>query len=90
MLKETYLAKLAITRQKYPDAESVVVTRTARSILAPSDRLLSDYKKAEKRLGDRWKAWDLTNYEARYRKEIKNNPKALKEIERIKKLSQAS
>ena len=87
MLKETYLSKLAITRQRHPDAEFVAVTRTAHSVLAPSEKLLADYKKAEERLGDRWKAWNLTNYEARYRKEISDNPEALKEIKRIKKSS---
>ena len=87
MLKQTYLTKLAVTREKYPDAKFVVVTRTARSILAPSVKLLSDYKEAERRLGDRWKAWNLTDYEARYREEIKNSPDALKEIKRIKAIS---
>lgn len=75
-------------RRTYPDAEFVAVTRTGRSILAPSKRPLDDYKMAEERLGDRWEAWDSSNYEVRYRAEIKNNPDAQKEIERISSLSE--
>ena len=48
MLKETYLAKLVEMRQRRPDAEFIVITRTAHSILSPSEKLLSDYKRAEK------------------------------------------
>lgn len=52
--------------------------------MSPSEKLLSDYKRAEKRLGDKWKAWDFVNYEKKYREEIMTNPEALKKIEKIK------
>ena len=74
MLKEGYLAKI----RTYPKNEiKIVVTRTAKSVLAPSWDLLNDYKD---------KLIDWQEYERRFRKEMKS-PEAVKEMQRIKELA---
>jgi|GEM_PF-7118041 len=79
MIKETYLVILKKMRKEHPEADFVAVTRTAHIILAPSQKLLQDYKQAEKKLGDRWKVW----YELRYKKEVLNNQDTLGKIKEI-------
>lgn len=83
MINECYLAVLKKTRKEHPEAEFIAVTRTSHSILAPSKKLLKDYKKAEKKLGNRWKVWHEVDYESRYKKEILNNQDALAKIKEI-------
>lgn len=74
MLKEGYLAKL----KTYPKGEiKIVVTRTAKSVLAPSWDLLNSYKDS---------LTDWHEYERRFRREMEN-PEAVKEMRRIKELA---
>lgn len=73
MILEGYIANW----RKYPEDE--VKVRVARpSILAPSFRLLSDYKTGKINWGE---------YEIRYREEIYQNPNAVKRILEIAHLS---
>lgn len=44
MIQETYLANLKAMRNKHPNAHFEVITRTARSVLAPSKELLNSAK----------------------------------------------
>ena len=75
MLLEGYLAK----KRTYPEDEvHIVVTRTARSILAPSWELLDDYKAGK----ITWSA-----YIKRYVKEM-DNVDAIVEMLRIRKLAE--
>lgn len=77
-LLEGYLAK----KKTYPKHEvHIVVTATAKSILAPSWDLLNDYK--DKKIN--WKG-----YTGRYTMEMMTNPEAIKEMRRIKELAQAN
>jgi len=77
MLKEGYLAKM----NTYPKNEvKIVVTRTAKSVLAPSWNLLNDYKDG---------LIDWQEYERRFREEMKN-PESIKEMRKIKKLAETS
>jgi uncharacterized protein YeaO (DUF488 family) len=73
MLKESYISMW----NKLPsDALKVRVARP--SVLGPSLELLHDYK--EGRI-----TWLV--FEARFRKELENNPKAQAELKRLKELS---
>jgi len=90
MLREGYIAKW----RKYPKDE--VKIRVARpSVLAPSKKLLGDFKAAEregkesglKKLEARKLAWDKADYERRFRAEILSNPKALAKLKEIKELA---
>ena len=75
MLKEGYLAK----KRSYPEDEiHVVVTATAKSILAPSWELVNDYKAGKI-------TW--SEYIKRYVKEM-DNVEALMEMIRIRKLAE--
>ena len=75
MLKEGYLAK----KKTYPKGEiHIVVTATAKSILAPSWDLLNDYK-------DGKVDWD--EYVRRFTVEMMTNPEAIQVMRRIKELA---
>jgi len=74
MMKESYISMW----NKLPhDAIKVRVARP--SVLSASKELLNDYKK--ERI-----TWQ--EFEARFRKEIRSNPKAMAELKRLKGLSQ--
>lgn len=85
-LRQTYLALKA----KLPkDAETVLVMRgRGNDELAPSKELLDDFnffkKQFTKGLGGYedpyWYAWDKSQYEERFRKEILNNPTAMNRL----------
>jgi len=79
-IKTGYLANI----NNYPDLEVHILVMRGRGNdeLAPSKRLLEDYKELEKR-HDRETAWEKTDYEHRFRAEIKNNLEAGLQIERI-------
>lgn len=73
MIKEGYIAKW----KKYPKNE--IKIRVARpSILAPSKKLLKDYKEGK----INWQ-----EYSKRYYEEIFGNPKAIEKIKEIAKIS---
>lgn len=73
MIKESYISMW----KKLPD--DAIKVRVARpSILSPSTELFYTYK--ERRIT--WK-----EFEKRFRLEIRRNPKAVKELERLKELS---
>lgn len=74
VLGHTYLADLKRAKREYPDAEFVVVTRTARSVLAPSAELLLSWKSGQI-------SWQ--EYERRFKGEILSNQTAVDELERI-------
>jgi len=74
MLKEGYLAK----KKTYPKDEiQIIVTATAKSVLAPSWDLLNDYKAGKV---------DCDGYIRRFTVEMMTNPEAIKEMRRIKEL----
>ena len=74
MLKESYISMW----NKLP-ADAVKVRVARPSVLSPSLELLHDYK-------DGRITWQ--EFEARFRKEIANNPKAIAELRRLTQLSQ--
>lgn len=78
MLKETYLAKLHQMRKVYPNALFMVVTATAKHILAPPWDLVNIRKEIP---------WE--EYRARYLAHIQRNPVALRELRRIKHLAES-
>lgn len=53
MIKQCCLAQLKKLRKEHPEADFIAVTRTSRSILVHSKKLLQDYKQSEKKSGDR-------------------------------------
>lgn len=74
MLKESYISMW----KKLP--ETAIKVRVARpSVLSASKELLTDYKSGRI-------TWET--FETRFRDEIKNNPKAVAELQRLKTLSQ--
>ena len=74
MLKESYISMW----KKLP--ETAIKVRVARpSVLSASKELLTDYKSGRI-------TWET--FEIRFRDEIKNNPKAVAELQRLKTLSQ--
>jgi hypothetical protein len=77
MLKETFLARLKQMREQYPLAEFIVVTATARHVLAPPWHLVKTKS---------WMPW--ASYERYYLEHIERNPKAIAELARIKQLSE--
>jgi len=81
MLKETCLSNVKKIAKEEPDAEFVFVFKPP---LKPNDHLLRDYQywKSRFAMGEpepvaREKAMRASHYEARYRRQILNDPKAL-------------
>jgi len=71
--------------KNYPQDE--VKVRVARpSVLAPSQELLSDFNRLKKKFG-RERAWELSGYEKRFRREILSNPKAMAKLREIKEMA---
>ena len=71
--------------KNYPKDE--IKIRVARpSVLAPSQELLSEFNRLKKRYG-RERAWELSGYEERFRREILSNPKATAKLREIKELA---
>ena len=71
--------------RNYPKDE--VKVRVARpSVLAPSRELLSESNRLKKRYG-RERAWELSGYEERFRREILSNPKAMAKLWEIRELA---
>jgi hypothetical protein len=91
MLKETYVAKL-----KTINKDAIRIEVGYPSIFAPTDELLSDFNELKWKLMDkglneseaRKKAWNQTNFENRYREKITSNPKIIKKLKEIKRLSE--
>lgn len=79
-LQDGYLAKF----DKYPDNEEKILVMRGRGNdeLAPSKGLLDDYKKLEKKCGNRWEAWKRSHYESRFKEKVreKESRKRIKEI----------
>ena len=90
MLKESYVAKL-----KTLPEDAIKIEVGYPSIFAPSTELLSDFnelklelmKKGKTESEARIQAWEQTNFEIRYRKEIKSKPKLIEKLKEIKKLA---
>ena len=72
-LKETYLARW---KEIPKDAKGIAVTRTAKSLLAPSQALLKDWKTGKI-------SW--SDYETRYRKEMLGSPRVMEYLGDIKR-----
>ena len=95
--RETYLARLKEMRTKYPEAHFEVVTRTARSVLAPDADLLSDFMERKAKLVKEGlsvveahnKAWEDVNYERRFRNFILSSPEAMKRLEELREIEKA-
>jgi len=78
---EGYVAKW----RNYPRDE--VKVRVARpSVLAPSRELLSEFNRLKKKFR-RERAWELSGYEERYKREILSNPRAMAKLREIKELA---
>lgn len=92
--RETYLARLKEMMEKYPEAHFEVVTRTAKSVLAPPPALLSDFmnRKAEliaqgvTDVDAHNRAWNDVHYEKRFRAAILANPNAVRRMRELKEL----
>lgn len=76
---ECYLAVLKKFKKRYPEAYFEVITRTSKSVLAPSKELLYKAKYVEK--------MDFDEYRALYLAEIFNNSDALKRIEELREIA---
>jgi len=71
--------------RNYPRDE--VKVRVARSsLLASSRELLNEFNHLKKRYG-RERAWELSRYEERFRREILSNPRAMAKLREIKELA---
>ncbi|MCW4041336.1 MAG: DUF488 domain-containing protein [Candidatus Bathyarchaeota archaeon] len=78
MIRESYLANM---RRLPPNALKIVVTATSKSPLAPSWSLIKSWNARPRLL-----SWQ--KYQKRYRREISENPEALKLLQKIKTISQ--
>ena len=56
-------------------------------ILSPSEQLLTDYLKELKRVNNPKIAWNLVQYDSRFRRQILRDSNALAEMRRIKRIS---
>lgn len=88
-INETYLAVLKKKREEFPKDYFEVITLTVGSPLAPDNRLLNDVKFLQKQFElmkvpkewARWMAWDNSDYENRYRKQLQDDPEAQERIQ---------
>jgi uncharacterized protein YeaO (DUF488 family) len=78
VIRESYLANM---KNLPSNALKIVVTATSKSPLAPSWALIKAWKAQPRSLN-----WQ--EYQKRYRKEINDNPEALKLLQKIKTISQ--
>ena len=91
MLKESYVAKL-----KNLPKNAIKVEVGYPSIFAPSEELLEDFTQLKRKLMKKGKtepearnrAWEQTDFEQRYRKEIFSKPFLINELKNIKKLAE--
>lgn len=56
-------------------------------ILSPSEQLLTDYLNELKRVKEPRIAWNIVQYDSRFRRQILRDSKALAELRRIKRIS---
>jgi uncharacterized protein YeaO (DUF488 family) len=71
--------------KSYPKDE--VKVRVARpNVLAPSQELLGEFNRL-KRMYGRERAWELSRYEERFKREILNNPEAMAKLKEIRELA---
>ena len=90
MLKESYVAKL-----KTLPEDAIKIEVSPPSIFAPSETLLSEFYEIKLRLikkgidesEARKIAWKQIDFEKRYRREIKSNPKLVDKLKEIKELA---
>lgn len=90
-LRQTYLSMKA----KLPEGAKTVLVMRGRGNdeLAPSKELLDDFNRFKKEFQDGLDgyhdpytyAWDKSNYEERFRKQILNNPKAMERLAALAK-----
>ena len=91
MLKASYVAKL-----KNLPKNAVKIEVGYPSIFAPSEELLSDFNELKWKFmyrgmtesEARRKAWEQTNFESRYRKEVASKPILINKLKEIKKLAE--
>lgn len=91
MLKESYVAKL-----KTLPKNAIKVEVGYPSVFAPSEKLLREFNEIKTMLMGkgiseseaRKKAWKQTDFEKRFRKEIKSKPEVIDRLKEIKKLAE--
>ncbi|MBN1860871.1 MAG: DUF488 family protein [Candidatus Thermoplasmatota archaeon] len=91
MLKETYVANLKNIPQS-----SIKVAVGYPSLFSPSERLLKEFNEIKNaliqgglaELAARKKAWEQTDFEKRYRAEIRSNPLVMNKLRDLKKLAE--
>lgn len=91
MLKETYVAKL-----KSLPKDAIKIAVGYPSVFSPSETLLREFneiktqlmKKGMVELDARNRAWQQTNFEVQYKKEIESNPDVMKKLKEIKELAE--
>jgi len=77
---DCYLAKLNEFKKKYPDSHFEVITRTSKSPLSPSWKLLNRSKETN---------MSLEEYLTLLEEELKNNPLAKKKIDELITISKS-
>lgn len=91
MLKESYVAKLNI----FPK-NAIKIAVGYPSVFSPSDTLLREFneiktKLMKKRMAEpdaRKRAWQQTDFEVRYRKEVESKPDVINKLKEIKELAE--
>jgi uncharacterized protein YeaO (DUF488 family) len=91
MLKETYVAKL-----KTLPKDVIKIAVGYPSIFSPSETLLKEFNQIKSKLmkkgmveqDARKQAWQQTNFEDRYRKEIESKPDVINKLKEIKELAE--
>jgi len=91
MLKESYVAKL-----KTLPKDSVKIEVGYPSVFSPSETLLKEFNEIKSKLmkkgmtetDARKRAWQQTDFEKRYRKEVESKPEVIIKLKEIKKLSE--
>lgn len=83
--KETYLAKLKQMKARYPEAHFEVITATAKSPLAPTWKLLREYKERTKELKEKEEIEREFQefYEPRYFHHINNYWKSVQRMQEL-------
>lgn len=84
---DCYLAVLKKFREKFPDAHFEVITRTAKSILSPSKKLLIEAGIMKKSDGTKNPKMPFNEYSLKFFDEIENNPKAKERLRELLKIS---
>jgi uncharacterized protein YeaO (DUF488 family) len=91
MLKESYVAKL-----KTLPKDAIKIAIGYPSVFSPSETLLREFNEIKSNLmkkgmaepDARKSAWQQTNFEVRYRKEVESKPDVIDKLKEIKELAE--